>query len=114
MTFNPHAPLLVAMFAAFLLSGCAMSQEQITAMNAADDAQCQNYGAKPGSSHYTQCRMFISEQRRQDNKARREAIADALSDVGRGLQQGAAASAPLPPRTCYSSRSGNTVTTNCY
>jgi hypothetical protein len=101
-------PLLAAL-AALMLTGCAtqMTQEQIAAMNAADDAKCQEYGAKQGTPQYTQCRLVVSEQRRQDDRARREAIADALEGAGRGFQQ-------RQPVNCTSNRMGTYTYTNCY
>jgi len=35
-------------------------QAKIAAENAADDAQCRNYGAAPGTEAYTECRMMIA------------------------------------------------------
>jgi len=58
------------------------------AVAANDDAQCQSYGAAPGSPSYVQCRMNIDNQRAQ----MRAAIASQL--VGRMVAPPAA-----PPST---------------
>ncbi len=52
-------------------------QAQATAIAANDDAQCQSYGAAPGSQSYIQCRMNLDNQRAQ----MRTAVASQL--VGR-------------------------------
>jgi hypothetical protein len=61
----------------------AYRQAKIDATNAADDAQCRNYGAVPGTQTYTECRMIIA-MRRQDieaaNDMQRRAI---LGNAGR-------------------------------
>jgi hypothetical protein len=63
------------------LAGCVSAQErqaqadaQAAAINAHDDAQCQSYGAAPGSPSYIQCRMNLDNQRAQ----RRQIVAGAL------------------------------------
>lgn len=51
---------------AVALSGCAEYQaERAQAMADNDDAQCQSYGAQPGSQPYIQCRMNLDNQRAQ-------------------------------------------------
>ena len=63
---------LTLMLMTFMLAGCA-SQAQIVArqeaqreaVNRADDAQCESYGAKPGTDAYIGCRMNIQNQRTQ-------------------------------------------------
>lgn len=47
-------------------NGCAEYQAQrAQAMADNDDAQCQSYGAQPGSPAYIQCRMNLDNQRAQ-------------------------------------------------
>jgi outer membrane biogenesis lipoprotein LolB len=63
--------IIVACIAALTLAGCAeyearqqeRANAQAAAMNANDDAQCQSYGAAPGSPAYIQCRMNLDNQR---------------------------------------------------
>jgi inorganic triphosphatase YgiF len=43
----------------------AQAQAQAAATAANDDAQCQSYGAAPGSQSYIQCRMNLDSQRAQ-------------------------------------------------
>jgi hypothetical protein len=67
-----------ALCVAILLSGCAdfqarmeaQRQAKVAAENAADDAQCRNYGAMPGTQTYTECRMMIAMQRKDIEAAR--------------------------------------------
>jgi hypothetical protein len=63
-------------------------QQQAQAQAVSDDAQCQSYGAAPGSQSYIQCRMNLDNQRGQ----MRAAVAGAL--VGRMMTP-----APAPPST---------------
>ena len=51
---------------AITMSGCAEYQaERAQAMADNDDAQCQSYGAQPGTQAYIQCRMNLDNQRAQ-------------------------------------------------
>ena len=60
---------LIAM--AIALGGCvnhpdpAELQALAKARDAADDAKCQSYGAKPGEPAYVQCRVALDNQRAQ-------------------------------------------------
>jgi hypothetical protein len=51
--------LFLAITAILMLGGCAGSGPSSAEIRraAADDAECQSYGAKPGSSDYIQCRV---------------------------------------------------------
>jgi hypothetical protein len=68
---------LIVPFLALALAGCAEIQarqqqqayEQQQAVASNDDAQCQSYGAAPGSPQYIQCRMQIDGQRTQARNA---------------------------------------------
>lgn len=63
--------IIVACILALPLAGCAQyeaqqqaqAQAQAEAQAASDDAQCQSYGAAPGSPPYIQCRMNLDNQR---------------------------------------------------
>jgi hypothetical protein len=63
-------------------------QQQARTQAISDDAQCQSYGAAPGSQSYIQCRMNLDNQRAQ----MRAAVASQL--VGRMVAPPAA-----PPST---------------
>jgi len=56
------------------LPGTAGYNNSPQARAANDDAQCQSYGAAPGSQAYIQCRMNLDNQR----AAMRSAVAGAL------------------------------------
>lgn len=63
--------IITACVLALAVAGCAayeqqqreQAQAQAQAQAASDDAQCQSYGAAPGSPSYVQCRMNIDNQR---------------------------------------------------
>lgn len=65
-----------------------------------DDAYCKSLGAKPGTDVYVQCRLTVSGQRRQG-------VAKAIDDwqLQRQLNR---------PRTCTTTRFGDTFQTNCF
>jgi hypothetical protein len=63
--------IVIACALAMTLAACAdyelrqqeQAQAQAAAQSASDDAQCQSYGAPPGSPLYVQCRMNLDNQR---------------------------------------------------
>ncbi|MCK1733923.1 hypothetical protein IVA79_08130 [Bradyrhizobium sp. 138] len=53
-----------------VLFGCAEYQAQQAAEIASgDDAQCNSYGAKPGSDAYIQCRVSLDNHRQANRRA---------------------------------------------
>jgi hypothetical protein len=51
-----------------LLTGCmpgSSPEDRAVAVVAADDRQCQSYGAQPWTSAYIRCRLAINERRQQ-------------------------------------------------
>jgi hypothetical protein len=96
----------------FFLSGCALENHMAEMRNQEDMAQCQSYGAQPGTDAYFQCRMNLSNQR----EANQRAIVGAylanqpqpyVLPMPTPIQ-------PLPaPRTCTSSVNGQMIYTNC-
>jgi hypothetical protein len=55
--------LALAMAAsAAALSGCVTTEETEARVAAKDSADCQDYGAAPGTSGYLQCRMLLRQQ----------------------------------------------------
>lgn len=74
----PNPALVLAL--ALALGGCAAYEQQqreqamaqAQAQSASDDAQCQSYGAAPGSPMYVQCRMQLDGQRTQAAEANRQ------------------------------------------
>jgi hypothetical protein len=80
------ARIVLAVIAAVGLASCANSesakraaaQAAFQAEIKADDAECQSYGAKPGSDAYVQCRLAIDVR-----KANAQAAADAARQQAR-------------------------------
>jgi hypothetical protein len=70
--------LALALLLTTLLSGCFSSGVPIDPVDAADDAQCQTWGAQPLTPVYVHCRTVIYE--------RRQMIAASL--VGTGIMPG--------------------------
>lgn len=78
-----------------------------------DDAECQSYGAEPGTQAYIQCRMAKDQQRQQAKAALATAI---LSNTSPPYT--VPMPAPPPPAqrpiNCTSSPLGTSVSTTCY
>jgi hypothetical protein len=58
-----------------ILTGCQSSQQQAenaaaarARIDAAHDAKCQSYGAKPGTDAYVNCRVQLAEQQAQSDR----------------------------------------------
>lgn len=98
------------------LNTLAAAKEQQAAK---DDAQCQSYGATPGSDAYVNCRVQLdkaaTDQLAQVEKERRQRIGQMLKSQSQQYQQPAPQPYVLPKQTnCTSMAYGQTVTTNCY
>src|SRR5438105_2126961 len=70
---------LIVAAAMALLVGCETQQQKQQEIDmakaqqgAADDAQCQSYGAQPGSDAYVGCRVQLDAQRDQAGEVRRQ------------------------------------------
>jgi hypothetical protein len=99
-------------FAALLLAGCATapSPEQMTAQRHSDEATCVSYGFKVGSDAYANCRMTLVKDRNASDLARRQAIGEAIADLGKPTPL------PAPPQEteCVSERQyDGKVVTKC-
>jgi hypothetical protein len=101
--------------AAVTLAGCVTPEE----LAARDDATCQSYGAAPGSSSYTDCRIRVAEQRQQavqaylaqineNNRRQQEANAQALRDA-----QAAIVANKPPPTTTTTCTRTSSITVSC-
>jgi hypothetical protein len=66
---------------------------QQAAIDNADDAQCRQYGARPGSDGYVACRMNLANNRQAADAARQQAWADVTQS---GLAMAARPPAPQP------------------
>ena len=51
-----------------LIAGCASQEQKAAQQAAAEDAQCQSYGARPGTDAYIQCRLSLSQQHAQETR----------------------------------------------
>jgi hypothetical protein len=69
-----------------VLSGCSAADREAWGHPdpEADDAKCRNFGAKPGSESYIQCRMY-SEQRRLEIQRNNLAASAQLGTMGTNL-----------------------------
>lgn len=104
-------------------NGYANRQESLNNLAAAkqlqaakDDAQCQSYGATPGSDAYVNCRVQLdktaTDLQAQAEKERRQNIVKMLNSQS---QQPAPQPYVIPKQThCTSTAYGQTVSTNCY
>ena len=68
---------MTAALFALLLGGCVTGGPHSPEVAAADDRECQSYGAKPGTDVYIQCRITKNSQHEQ-------AMATVLSGAGGG------------------------------
>jgi hypothetical protein len=109
--------------------GYANRQETLSNIAAAkqlqeakDDAQCQSYGATPGSDAYVNCRVQLdktaTDQLAQAEKERRQRVVQMLqinTQNQQQYQQPAPQPYVVPKQThCTSMAYGQTVSTNCY
>lgn len=104
-------------------NGYANRQERLNDLAAAkelqaakDDAQCQSYGATPGSDAYLNCRVQLdkaaTDLQAQAEKERRQNIMKMLNSQS---QQPAPQPYVIPKQThCTSTAYGQTVSTDCY
>ncbi|MGF6287020.1 hypothetical protein [Pseudomonas silensiensis] len=86
---------------------------------AKDDAQCQSYGATPGSDAYVNCRVQLdktaTDQLAQAEKERRQRVVRMLNSQSQQYQQPAPQPYVIPKQThCTSTAYSQTVDTNCF
>jgi hypothetical protein len=110
--------IAAALAVALLLAGChttsSLTWKDIQAIQARHDAECRKDGEKPGTQGYQDCRKFLADQevrQMQAHENARRRLGAALVTMGAGMQAYQAAHRPV---SCYSSRIGSFVTTNCY
>jgi len=85
---------------------------------AKDDAQCQSYGATPGSDAYVNCRVQLdktaTDQLAQSEKEQRQRVMQMLNSQSQQYQR-VPQPYVMPKQTnCTSMAYGQTVSTNCY
>jgi hypothetical protein len=56
------------------VAGCVSDQERLAQLAAIDDGKCQDYGAKPGTPPYVQCRAQLDAARTQADAAKPHVI----------------------------------------
>ena len=56
------------------LAGCQTFEEMRAEQDRADDARCQQYGAKRGTPGYTQCRLDTDRNRAIESQSRRPVV----------------------------------------
>lgn len=109
--------------------GYAIRQESLRKLAATqqqqantDDAQCQSYGAKPGTDTYVNCRVQLNrittEQQSQQSTQRQQAIQTMMlnQQSQQNQQQKPYVIQPVmqaQPTNCTSNAVGQTVYTNC-
>ncbi|MEX5567137.1 hypothetical protein Q1J55_04855 [Pseudomonas syringae] len=99
-----------------ILAGCANHESDLAQTAIKDDAQCQSYGAKPGSDVYIQCRVALANQQEQANHARRQRALQMLMNQQEQQPQRPYMPQPVPARqqtNCISNSVGQTIYTNC-
>jgi hypothetical protein len=109
VSFMLRTALVVA--SAIALSGCvgspvgdALAGPEVLAQR--DDTYCKSIGAQPGTSDYTQCRMFATQQRNAGHQA-------AFNRSAAASRTFLATQAAQRPVNCTSTTFGTTTTTNC-
>jgi hypothetical protein len=84
-----------------VVAGCALSPEHIAAQreanNAADDAQCRQYGAAPGSDAYVACRTNAANNRLAAALALRQAGTDVMQQGFQTMATPPPSAQPAPP-----------------
>jgi hypothetical protein len=93
-------PIALSLFVA--LCGCMTAEQRQARIDAAEDAQCRQYGAQPGTQTYYQCRMALNE--RQKTVQRLGGVEGALDRI---------ANPPSSGLNCTSMQTGTVISTNC-
>jgi hypothetical protein len=60
------------------LTACQTFEEQRAEIDRADDARCQQYGARRGTQGYTQCRIDLDRNRAIEAQARRPVVVQTI------------------------------------
>jgi hypothetical protein len=86
-----------ALFGVLFLAACqTMTPEQLAI---SDTATCQQYGFKPDTDAFAQCRLQMSQQHHVDDVRQRQAISAALTKMSDDMARNR-------PVTCNSNTSG--------
>lgn len=95
---------------ALALTACSQSPVELAA---ARDAECQSYGAKPGSDAYVECRARLAQAATQADATRRAAIVQSLADKPKPEPYQIVKPPVRTQTNCTSDAIGSTVYTNC-
>jgi hypothetical protein len=116
--------VFIACCLALLLTGCLTQEEREARIDGADNDRCIGYGAQPGTSAYTQCRMQLAQMRQQTTVAQTALLgqmiqnnqAVAAQQQAQQQQSLRAVVQPLPPAptNCLTSYVGNQAYTQCH
>ncbi len=99
-----------------LIAGCASQEQKAAQQSANEDAQCQSYGARPGTDPYIQYRVTLSQQRAQADQARKQRAIQALQNyqAPQSAQRMPVNTYQLPTTVnCTSTSFGGTTNTSC-
>ena len=100
-------PASAILLACLGLSACQTEQPANPAMAQKLGETCKAYGFKSGTPEFAACIFNLDQQRIANNRQRRMAVGQALSNMGQGMQA-------RRGTNCNSVIYGNVVRTNCY
>jgi hypothetical protein len=90
----------LALIAALPLAGCISVEERRAITDAQDDADCRNFGAKPGTQTYVRCRTDLRQARAQEAEARRPVVVSTSVVAPFDPFWGPSFGGPVGPRFC--------------
>lgn len=77
--------LIAVLCAALVLAGCQTTTPE--ARLAGHKTACAGYGFKDGTDAYAACMMQMDRDAANEDRRKRQVIADAFSDMGKSMQQ---------------------------
>jgi hypothetical protein len=77
--------LAILALTALSLAACQTIEERQAEIDRADDARCQQYGAKRGTPAYTNCRLEIDRNRAIEAQSRRPVVVGVGPFFGPGI-----------------------------
>jgi hypothetical protein len=66
--------ILISTALTLTLAGCQTIEERRAELDRADDARCQDFGARRGTPAYTNCRLELDRNRAIEAQARRPVV----------------------------------------
>lgn len=101
--------LIIVVVASIGLASCQSEKPATGKTLEALGAQCSAYGFKKGSQEFATCLMQLDQSRIQTNIAKRQAVGEALGNIGEGMQRSSRNTV-----NCTSTKVGYSVQTRCY